>query len=110
MDTPTAPTVTRPYAAELTHTMPSARVTEELRNQAEGLAVQSGISLSELVRLAVTRFCSPPAPPSAPSRPDVEMLRQAWLAGARTRGGTSFEHWLMAFSERMGWTQDTPDL
>lgn len=100
MTTPTTPT--RPYGADLTHTLPSARVPEELRTCADARAEQDGTSLSELVRTAVDRYCNPE--PVIP----LEDMRQAW--GAAKRGGVDFSQWLQAYSARKGWTIDTPSL
>lgn len=103
-------TPTRPYGADLTHTLPSARTSEEVRAAADLRATDDGITLSELVRRAVLAYVTSSAEPdraTAPAIP-VDDLRQAW--GAAKRGGMDFEQWLSAYSNRRGWTESTPSI
>lgn len=103
---------TRPYGADLTHTLPSARVPEELRTCADARAEQDGTSLSELVRTAVDRYCNPePADATRPvlfGRDPYEVLREAYNAGARK--GVDFPTWLSTYLNRIGAVDDTPSL
>lgn len=103
-NTPPTSTVTRPYGADLTHTLPSARVPEELRTRADARAEQDGTTLSELVRTAVDRYCA-----DRPTPIPTDDMREAWLA-AKRGGGYGFDQWLSAYAERKGWTISTPSL